>query len=373
MSSSARVLRFPKRHAKCRLSPQEASALAAEYLEVPVSDRSEDLVETVLSDADVLLSLLALLKGRRDADPAGVAAEAAFAYGRISKRNGVIGLFDERDYVLGEFASLASTAQRFLGNREEAFRWLDRAEAAFRHTVNPGPGMANVAYARLALRYELGRFEDVLELLPSLISSFDRLGMQAEAFKSEILRADALRGCDRLSEARQLLAEICDGKPESVDAGLMGQALFRLGQCAALEGETDSALESYRRAVPLLQTANQRIALASLRAVVAETLRLKGQLGEALESYRSAQSDYAQLEMRTWVAHLGIMISELLLALDRPREAEWEILQALPTIEEQKMVPEGFAAVALLRESVKRRKTDPNALRELREHLQKQN
>jgi hypothetical protein len=47
--------------------------------------------------------------------------------------------------------------------------------------------------------------------------------------------------------------------------------------------------------------------------------------------------------------------------------------QALPTIEEQKMEPEGFAAVALLRESVKRRKADPNALRELREYLQKQN
>ncbi len=43
---------------------------------------------------------------------------------------------------------------------------------------------------------------------------------------------------------------------------------------------------------------------------------------------------------------------------------------ALPTIEEQKMVPEGFAAMALLKESVRRRKTDPNALRELREHVQ---
>ena len=32
---------------------------------------------------------------------------------------------------------------------------------------------------------------------------------------------------------------------------------------------------------------------------------------------------------------------------DRPREAEWEILAALPTIEEQKMVPEGFAAVGV--------------------------
>jgi hypothetical protein len=67
---------------------------------------------------------------------------------------------------------------------------------------------------------------------------------------------------------------------------------------------------------------------------------------------------------------MSLVIAESLLALGRDREAEWEILSALPTIDEEKMVPEGFAAVALLRESVQRRKTDPNALRELREHLQ---
>ena len=56
-----------------------------------------------------------------------------------------------------------------------------------------------------------------------------------------------------------------------------------------------------------------------------------------------------------------------------PREAEWELLAALPTINEQQMVPEGFAAVALLQESVRRRKTDPKALAELREYLQATN
>jgi hypothetical protein len=98
-----------------------------------------------------------------------------------------------------------------------------------------------------------------------------------------------------------------------------------------------------------------------------------GRREEALPYLRSAAGDFATIGMATRLAHARLMVADELLALDRPREAEWEILQALPTLEEQKMVPEGFAAVALLRESVKRRKTDPNALRELREHLQKQN
>jgi hypothetical protein len=56
--------------------------------------------------------------------------------------------------------------------------------------------------------------------------------------------------------------------------------------------------------------------------------------------------------------------------MKRDREAEWEILAALPAIDEMKMVPEGFAAIALLRESVARRRTNLPALQELRAHLE---
>jgi hypothetical protein len=56
--------------------------------------------------------------------------------------------------------------------------------------------------------------------------------------------------------------------------------------------------------------------------------------------------------------------------MNRDREAEWEILAALPVIDEVKMVQEGLVAVALLRESVRRRRTDPIALQNLRAYLQ---
>ena len=46
-------------------------------------------------------------------------------------------------------------------------------------------------------------------------------------------------------------------------------------------------------------------------------------------------------------------------------QAEWEVRAALPIIEEEKMVPEGFAALTLLRESLRRRKLDRQALRNL--------
>jgi hypothetical protein len=107
--------------------------------------------------------------------------------------------------------------------------------------------------------------------------------------------------------------------------------------------------------------------------MVAETLRRIGQLRAAVDAYREAVNDFVQLGMQTQAAYLRVVLSEALLEAGRHREAEWELLAALPTINEQKMVPEGFAAVALLQQSVKLRKTDPSALSELRRYLQEAN
>jgi hypothetical protein len=70
---------------------------------------------------------------------------------------------------------------------------------------------------------------------------------------------------------------------------------------------------------------------------------------------------------------MSLVIAEFLIVLGREREAEWEIRTALPAIDEIRMVPEAIAAVALLRESASRKKTDLSALRELRSRLETTN
>jgi len=77
--------------------------------------------------------------------------------------------------------------------------------------------------------------------------------------------------------------------------------------------------------------------------------------------------------MATREAYLRIVLAEALLQGGRSAEAELELRTALPTIEREKMVPEGVAAIALLRESVRQRKTDPKALSAVREYLQAKN
>jgi hypothetical protein len=55
--------------------------------------------------------------------------------------------------------------------------------------------------------------------------------------------------------------------------------------------------------------------------------------------------------------------------MNRESEAESNIRTALPALERGEMVPEAVAALAILRESLRRQKADPKALRELVDQL----
>jgi hypothetical protein len=130
---------------------------------------------------------------------------------------------------------------------------------------------------------------------------------------------------------------------------------------------------AYRQASPLLKSAKRFSALADLKLMLGGTLQRMGHLGAAVQAFRESVNDYVALGMDTRATYLRVVLAEALLEEGKPREAEWEILAALPTIDQEKMVPEGFVAISLLRESVRQRKTDPKALIELREYLQTKN
>jgi tetratricopeptide (TPR) repeat protein len=146
--------------------------------------------------------------------------------------------------------------------------------------------------------------------------------------------------------------------------------LVHIGNHQANSGDFDAAARTYERALPVVLRGNRPVALCELKLAIGDAYREQGSLSRALEAYRAAKKDYQRLGFRAFVTHASLVTAETLLALHRDREAEWEILSVLPTIEEEKMVPEGMAALALLKESVRSRKTNQSALHELRKHLQ---
>jgi tetratricopeptide (TPR) repeat protein len=370
MTETAKILRFPTPAASPYLSLGEAEVAARTFLSFAPEEWSEESNRSFLGSADVLMALCRLLGQQRDTAPAVVASHAEGIYRWISRSDCECGLFDERDYFLGQMALLAGIATRHLGRREEAFRWLDRAEAGFRHTLNPAPGLANVAYARLALRFEMGRYDDVLELVPSLESSFTKLRMSCEAAKCRLLRAMTLKQLGENVRAVELLQGLDENPSLAEDRTLRSRILAEVGDLHQLEGRLDLAISALKHALDLLNDEGRSAARADLQLFVGGVLHAKGSLREAHVAFGAARSEYLALDMKPQATYLNLVIAETLIALGRPREAEWEILSALPAIDEMKMAPEAVAAVSLLRESVRRRETDPLALQHVKERIQ---
>lgn len=352
-----------------RLTPEEGRDAACVVLEMPIADRLEKGSELHLDDPETLLPLLDTLRQRGPSVPAAVLEEATFLYEfleSLQPRYPIDAfLLDEREYFLGETARLAGVVSRELSRREEARRWLDLAEGWFLLTENASGNLSRVTYQRLALRTEERDFARVLELLPQLISSFQRLGMTEDALKARFLEAAALKETDRLAAAIEVFREIVSEAESLRNDNLLSLGYVNLVQSYAYLGESEKALGLAAEAAPILQRVGNRIGLAKLRWGVGYLLRSNGDLQSAMEAYRAAQHEFGEIGMHADVAAVHLVVADLLLDANQEKQAEWEIRQALPIIDEYKLVPEGFAALSLLRESLRRQTIDRQALRNL--------
>jgi tetratricopeptide (TPR) repeat protein len=323
------------------------------------------VVDLQLEDPELLLSACEVLRSRLDSTPSVVRDESEFFFQFLRDPKRPIGHFDEREYFLGEFALLAGTASRILFHRDDARRWFSRAEANFVLTENGTPNIARLAYQKLALAMEERRLEEVLEAAPLWADTFTKLGMVENALKCLFLEGAALREMGETPKAVEVFQRIRKEATVAGNVRLLAVACGNLAQFHRVLGDLNEALVCAQAALPLLQQTDNRVNLAKLRWCVGDILREQGKKSESLDSYRSALRDSEEIGIRGDVAALHLVIADLLLDAGLDRQAEWEVRAALPIIDEEKMVPEGFAALGLLRESLRRRQIDRGALREL--------
>lgn len=359
-----RLLAFPQR-VETPLSTNELSELATAF--VAGASGAASPVE-VVSNPDLLNAVIAQLREDANRNPKSIAACAAALHATISDSRNPVGLFDEHDFFSGELALIVGGTSRYLGEFSDANRWLDLAEGSFRHTVNPAPLLARVAYARLTICFDLREHDRVLEMVPALVRSFERLGMRQELQKTRFVEAMSLKEAGRFSSAFDAFRALRDDLSAEAPS-LLSRVLIELGAEYARTQQFPLAASTYEEAMKFVAAAGEPMSLAHLRATIGETYRDMGNHRLALECFRSAVSIYAEIGMKARVAYLRVVAAETLLLADRQREAEWEICAALPIIEEEKLVAEGVAAMALLRESIRRRKLDPDAIRDLKKQL----
>lgn len=363
---SGRILAFRGRP----LSSEAGLEAADRVLATPMDERVARARPLHLEDPETLLALCGTLRERMGTAPAAVLEEAEFLYHFIESPKREIGLFDERDYFLGETAMLAGTACRCLSRREEAWVWFERAEAGFRHTMNAPGELSRLAYQRLAERFEERQLDLVIELLPSLVESFRKLGMLEDALKCRFLEGLAHVEKDEPAAATRVFNQICAEAEARGSDRLLAEAYVNLIHAHGMLGETEPAIEASRRAIPVLKQLDDRIALAKVHWGLAILLRESGHYGEAIDSYRKAQEEFETIGMRADIAALNLVVADLLLEEGKSVEALHEISAALPVIAELKMAPEGMAALSLVRESARRQEVNRQALRELHGYFQ---
>jgi tetratricopeptide (TPR) repeat protein len=358
---TGRVIHFPRQP----LSSEAGQEAAERVLATPMIDRYSSAEALRLEDPETLLSLCGTLRSKGESLPALVRDEAEFLYRFIESPKREIGLFDEREYFLGEFALLAGAACRQLSRREEAYVWFDRAEAGFRHTINAAGDLSRLGYQRLAERLEERQLDVVLELLPSLIESFESLEMHEDALKCRFLEGLALMETDELRAAVSTFEEICREAEGLGNERLLATAYANLTHIHGMMGNAEAAMAASAKAIPVLRRLDDRVTLAKVQWGFATLLRETGQLAASIEAYRKAQQEFDAIGMRADIAALNLVVADLLLEMGRGREALAEIGAALPVISELKMAPEGMAALSLLRESARRQEINRQALREL--------
>jgi tetratricopeptide (TPR) repeat protein len=339
--------------------------LARRALEIPPDERLRRSTELSLEDPEVLLSLTQDLIERIETAPAELRSEAEFFFLFLESPERSIGDFDEREYFLGEFALVAGICSRLMSRREEASTWLDRAEAFFAQCAGASTLAVRVAYQRLALALEERRLEHVSELSTLWASNAVRLGMPEEALKCRLLGAIALTEADRAREATKLFEEIRQEARTIGSLKVEATAVNNLSHLYRSLDRLEDALSAARAALPLLTRLQTQVGLTKLRWYTGDLLRDQGKFGDAVETYREARQDAERVGLRGDVAAIHLVTAELLLDMGQDAQAEWEVRAALPIIDEEKMVPEGFAALSLLRESLRRRKLDRGALRTL--------
>lgn len=352
-------------------TPDDAKRAAELFLGTLPDERRARLDDFHLTESETLLALCQLLDSRMENAPAAVAVDAEFLYRFLESLppdNGSF-LFDELDYYLGEFALLAGGSCRLLMRRDEARQWFDRAEAWFLLTAGATADIARIAYQRLALKTEERQFSEVLRLAPALAKSFKRLMAPEFVLKARYLQAAALMETERFDEALELFRGIAREAQSLGSDRLLSSAWVAIIQIHAELGDANRALDGTAEATPILRRMNNRVGLAKLQWGLSNLLRKQGKIPQALRTLRAAQKEFAEIGMRADVAAAHLVIADLLLELGQEAQAEWEVRAALPVIDELKMVPEGLAAFALLRESVRRRKIDRQALRDVHGHF----
>lgn len=320
-----------------------------------VCDPTPSRISTCVSDPLILFGVCALLRERRDRSPREALAFARGLYERL--KNGDPNYWAvELLYFLGETALCVSTSARLSGEFEKAAEWIEIAEKAFHELTRPDELIAAVLYARLTIAFELTNYSCVLTEVDNLIEWYKGAGLRRGVAKSLYLKGDVLKLIGRLQEAEEVWRAGLKIVEEEHD--LRASILAHLSEIKTIRGEFGEALDLLLQAKAITAHGQMSMVSANIEVLFGELNRQCQKWDDALEFFYRGVTQFASLGMKAMVARVRVQIAEALLASGRVVEAERELAAVLPDLTRRRIIPEGLAALALLREAVRQRSMD---------------
>lgn len=319
------------------------------FLSSGVSARSDEINHSVLSDSFNLMAICVYLWGQVELNPELVLRESSAIYGWLKANRE---LFDhgERVFFLGESALIAGGECRILALWSAAETWLGLAERWLAQSRNVEGRIAKIEYMRCALSWENGLFDEAMRLLPDVTSSFQRLGMDDDLMKAEVFAAVTLKVNGHAAEARDLLEGIRRVQSRVRDKTAYAHVLVCLYDALHLLNRPVEAQVVYEEALASLKEFPNHVAAANLKQTVGAALRQDGRVVEAIAVLHDSAREFRRLGIVHFDVMVSLMSAEALLSIDREREAELEVAEALPKIAARRLNTERVAASVLLRE-----------------------
>ena len=340
----------------------KAQGAVRDFLALPVESRTSAITDRFLREGYVRVAYCLDLKGKVDRSPAIAVDEAIGYYNWVIAQGGAIEA-EETTYLAGRAALFAGGGSRVIGRRAESRMWLSRAQDHFDRLDYAEPDLSILAYNRLALAYDSGSYELPLRETEHLKATFERLSMKDYTAKIDFLRAMVLKSVGRIGESEAVLRGVGSATGTADSAGLRGLALVNLGELAGAQGRHAEALRYFSEAAPLVVRAPWCFSRGNFVGSLGEVLRRAGEVEQAFACYRAALDYAASTGLSAIEAYIRVILAEMLLEQGSVAEAQEQIVAALPTISAERMVREGIAAIALLKESLARHELSPTVVR----------
>jgi len=213
-----------------------------------------------------------------------------------------------------------ANAQMLLGQCAEAHDSLDRAERFYRRIRNSGHGLSIVALVRASLLLQQEQFEEAMKMAERAELGLAHAGDNQRRMDALFLRACVTYEAGRPDEAVPLFRQVIEYGENTKSVQWIGRGSYAIGNCEVDRGNIGEASLQFHRALMIFREAGPEAHRIFTEWGIARVVLHGGKPSEAVRRLRDVAAEFEKRSMVTFAALVGLDITEVLLALERPKE-----------------------------------------------------